>query len=211
MTAFLYPVALDVENKRCVIVGGGTVGLRKAHVLAAAHARVVIVDPYGSKALEGPAWEWISAPFEPAHLDGAFLVIAATDRPAVNHAVCEAARARNVLLNLAASTDGKVDGGDFATMASVSRGDLLFAVTTGGAGPALAARLRDELNAAYGPEWGMFTDLLGQARHDAKETIADPLRRVRVLRELAQRDDLRELLARGEEDEAKQRVAECLL
>ena len=211
MAAFLYPVALDVSGRRCVVVGGGAVGGRKAAGLWEAGASVVVVAPELREAklrelVAAGSVKYVEVPFMPTHLDHAFLAIAATDNARVNTAVAAAARARGVLLNHAADAEG----GDFATMATVRRGDLVVALTTGGAGPALTARLRRELDGQFGPEWAAYTALLGEMRTLAQQTLPDPQARTVALRRLAEREAVRELLARGETDAARQEALDCL-
>ncbi len=196
-SAFLYPVALDVRGKRCVVVGAGPVGRRKAEALREAGADVVVLS------LE------TTGPFEEGQLDGAFLVVAATNNAEVNEVVARAARERGVLLNLAAPGD-TTESGDFATMASVKRGSLLLSVTTGGAGPALSARLRRELQSQFGPEWALFTALLAEVRHEAKRRITDPTERANRLRSLAESETVLEKIRAGDLDSAMEEAAACL-
>ena len=195
--SFLYPIALDVRGRRCVVVGGGPVGRRKADALRDVGADVVILS------LE------TTGPFAPEQLDGAFLAVAATDDPAVNATVAGAARERGVLLNLAAP-GGDAESGDFAAMASVRRGSLVIGVTTGGAGPALSARLRRRLQEEYGPEWTMFVALLAEARIEAKVRFPDPTERADRLRALAEREEILEKLRAGDLDGALEEAARCL-
>jgi siroheme synthase-like protein len=214
----LFPVALNVAGRRCVIVGGGPVGERKARALVEAGANVVVVALALTAA--GLAEDvraghvcHVAAPFTPEHLEGAFLAIAATDRPEVNAAVAHAARARGVLVNLAAppaENDARDDFGDFATMASVRRGDLLIAVSTGGAGPALAARLKRDLGERFGPEWADFVALLGEMRVCARQILPDEAARTSALRRLAASDAVRLALARGDVDGARRLARELL-
>lgn len=195
--SFLYPVALNLHGKTCVVVGDGAVGRRKAEALREAGATVTVLS------LE------TTGPFVETQLDGAFLVVAATDNPAVNEAIANAAQERGILLNLAAPGE-ETDEGDFATMASVRRGSLLLAVTTGGAGPALSARLKKELHAQFGPEWALLTALLAEARAEAKKRIADPTERAERLRALASSETLLEKLRTGDFEGAMQETSECL-
>jgi siroheme synthase (precorrin-2 oxidase/ferrochelatase) len=95
-------------------------------------------------------------------------------------------------------------------MATVRRGDLLLALTTGGAGPALSARLRRELDERFGTEWADYVALLGQMRDLAKQTLPDEKARTAALRRLAGRDDVREKLARGDENGARRLASETM-
>ena len=195
---FLYPIALDVTGRHCVVVGGGAVGRRKADALRDAGATVSVVS------LE------TVGPFSPEHLDGAFLCVAATDSPSVNAAVATAARERGVLLNLAAPGTDDAEGGDFVTMASVTRGSLVVGVTTGGAGPAVAARLRRRLQEEYGPEWTMYAALLAEAREEIKRRYPDADSRAERLRALAERETILDKLRAGDIEGALSEAAECL-
>jgi precorrin-2 dehydrogenase/sirohydrochlorin ferrochelatase len=200
---FLYPVALNVRGRRCVVIGGGIVGVRKSVALLGAGAEVTVVAPEAS-----PALLVLANDGHVTHLEEAFLVIAATDRSEVNLAVADAARARGVLLNLAADTDDAEDG-DFAAMASVRRGDLVLGVTTGGAGPALTARIKQELETHYGLHWERYVALLGAMRSVAKRDIPDPEQRAKALRRLAASDTVRTCFTDGSGDPYKEAM-QCL-
>ena len=213
----LFPLALNVAGRRCVVVGGGPIGERKVRALLEAGANIVVVAPTLTAAglahdVQAGRVCHLAAPFAPEHLDDAFLVIAATDQPDVNAQVAQAARARGVLVNLAAPSENKDedDFGDFVTMATVRRGDLLVAVTTGGAGPALAARLKREIDERFGPEWTDFVTLLGSLRAEAKRTLPDEAARTAALRRLAASDAVRERIARGDASGAHQLAREIL-
>ena len=216
---FLYPVALSVRGRRCLVVGGGNVGTRRASSLMEAGAAVTVVSPEATGQIREWAAEgmltFLAESFTPEHLDGAFLVIAATENPAVNAAVRDAAREKGVLLNLAAPAEvddeDESDAGDFATMATVRRGDLLLSVTTGGAGPALSARLRRELEARFGPEWGEYVALLGKMREAAKAHIPDPKERAAALKRLAEDEGLFARVMGGDYGAAWEEGMECLL
>ena len=205
---FAYPVVLNLAGRRCVVVGGGVVGARKAAGLAEAGASVVMVAPMFSAEAQAVPVLRIVEPFAPGHLDGAMLAIAATDNPAVNAAVFAAARARNVLVSLAAPGDG-AETGNFVGMAAVRRGDLTLAVA--GGTPSLTIRLRNELSERYGAEWEPLATLFGEIRRAAKARITDAGDRTRALRGLAaQTDRLLTLLAAGDAETAHQEAWACL-
>ena len=210
----LYPIGLQVRGRRCVVVGGGAVGERRVRALLEAGADVGVVAPRVTDTLsdlihDGGAAH-INAAFRPEHLDGAFLVIAATDRPDVNREVVRSARARGVLASLAAPADGEDEGGDFVTMAAVRRGDLLLALTTGGAGPALSARLKREMEKQFGAEWGSYVALLGEMRELVKQRYAGEPERATALRRLAAADGVRDRIAAGDTDGARAEALACL-
>jgi precorrin-2 dehydrogenase / sirohydrochlorin ferrochelatase len=209
---FLYPVALNLTGRRCVVVGGGAVGGRKAAGLAEAGATVVLVAPILGPIANALVSEsrvvHVRGTFVPEQLSGAFLAIAATNDPAVNADVARAAAERNVLVNMAATGD---ENGDFAAMASVRRGDLLIAVTCGGASPTLTKRLRQELDEQYGPEWEALVRIMGTVRQTATETIADPERRNMLLQMVAGRaESLLCWIRDGRIEAAEEEALACL-
>ena len=212
---FAYPVALNVVGRRCVVVGGGPVGARRATGLADAGAAVIIVSPTVCPDVElvvgyGAA-QHIAAEFAPAHLSGAFLVIAATDSPVVNAFIARTAADLCVLCNLAAPGDDN-GSGDFATLAAMRRGDLMFAVTTGGAGPALSAKLRRDLSDRYGAEWGAVVALMGKVRDAAKEALPDTESRTAAMRTLANNAErLAFLIEAGDTETAWKEAFACLI
>ena len=124
-------------------------------------------------------------------------------------AVAAAGRARGLLVNLAAPGGGD-EAGDFVTMATVRRGDLLLALTTGGAGPAVTARLRRELEEKFGGEWGAYVALLREMREAVKKRYASPEDRAEALRRLAAADGVRAKIAAGDPDGARREALACL-
>src|SRR5258708_1636835 len=159
-----YPIMVDLTGKQCVVVGAGHVAERKVMGLLVHTANVLLVAPSATAGLEALAWAgritWVRASYQSAHLEDAFLVIAATDLDEVNEAVVRDARARNILV---CRTDVPNEG-NFVTPAQVVRGDLILAVSTSGSSPTLAAVLREDLDALYGPEWEQMTELFGALR-----------------------------------------------
>jgi siroheme synthase-like protein len=159
-----YPVNLLVEGRRCVVVGGGRIAARKIEALldAGADVRVVAVD----LSPEVEVWRdegrvaIAQRAFEPADLDDAWLVTTATDDPATNRAVADAAEARRVWCNAADDPANCT----FTLMSVVRQGDLVVTIGTGGRSPALAAWLRRRIEAELGPELEVLLDLLAEAR-----------------------------------------------
>jgi precorrin-2 dehydrogenase/sirohydrochlorin ferrochelatase len=159
-----YPLFLDIAGRRCCVVGGGQVAERKAERLLECGAAVEIVsreltEPLARLKALGKIRHQ-AADYEEALIRGAFLVIGATDNQAVNGRIAADARRLGILVNIVD------DPGlcDFILPSLVTRGDLAIAVSTGGRSPALAKRLRRELEEAYGPEYGELTEILGALR-----------------------------------------------
>ena len=182
---FAYPMVLDLAGRRAVVVGGGRVALRKARALAEAGARVTAVAPeFLPEFADEAGVERIEATYKADHLAGAVLVIAATDDAAVNRRVADDARAAHVLANVVDVPEQC----DFIVPAQVRRGDLLIAITTGGAAPSLSRRLRERLEGEFGPEWAEY---LAQVRAVRERVLAEghpPEVRRRIFERLTEPD-----------------------
>ena len=159
-----YPVVLSVEGRLVLVVGGGEVARRKVESLTAAGAKVRLIAPELTPELARLAgageFEWRRSEFEPADLAGCWLVIAATDEAGVNQRVAQAAEAATIWCNV---VDQPADC-SFIVPAIFRRGRLIVAVSTQGASPLLAARVRDRLAADFDPAWAGYVDLIGRAR-----------------------------------------------
>jgi siroheme synthase-like protein len=162
----LYPIFLDLSGRRCVVVGGGKVASRKARKLLQARAGVVVISPEIGAELESVAVEVYRRPYREGDLAGAYLAFAATDSREVNAAVAREGRERGIPVNVA---DSPSDG-DFALPSTLRRGGLQVAVSTGGASPTLARRIRDELEEVFGPEWAGIVEELGRNRRNGENS-----------------------------------------
>ncbi|HZP17204.1 MAG TPA: bifunctional precorrin-2 dehydrogenase/sirohydrochlorin ferrochelatase [Terriglobales bacterium] len=183
----MFPIFLKLEGRRCLVVGAGVVGEGKVRGLLEARASVHVVAPQATAqirtwAAQG-ALRWSVRVFEPRDLDGAFLVIVATPFGQVNQTVFHEARARGVLCN---AVDDPAHC-DFYYPAVVRRGDLQIAISTGGRSPALAQRLRRELEEQFGPEYEEWLKHLGEQRDELNALGLDMESRRRLLHEIASR------------------------
>ena len=162
----MYPVSLDIDGKLCLVVGGGRVAARKARGLLAAGARVRVISPALHVRMEvllaEEGVEWQRKAFAAEDVEGAFLVFAATDRPEVQAAVLAAARAHNLLINMADNPDAC----DFQVPAVLRRGELSISVATNGTTPAMAALVRRQLEGVIGEEYALLTTLMGALREE---------------------------------------------
>jgi precorrin-2 dehydrogenase/sirohydrochlorin ferrochelatase len=187
-----YPLLLDLYERRCVVVGGGTVGARKIAGLLEAQARVTLVSPEYSPDLAAPVAsgvvEWLCRPYAYGTLRtlqvqglaaGApiMLVFAATHSAEVNREVLQEARA--IGLWAASADDGM--GGDFTLPAVLRRGKLTLAVGTGGASPLLARRIRDRLAGQFAPEYEPYLQLLAEFRRHVLARVSDEQQRRSLL------------------------------
>src|SRR5262249_30290683 len=146
----LYPLFLRLDGRLAVVVGGGTVGRRKARGLLEGGGRVRLVcrEPRPSDE-PSPHLEWLCEPYPAGHLDGAELICAAAT-PQVNRQVVEDAQAHGVWVCSATEPDE----GDFQTASTIRRGDLTVALGTGGAAPALTRALRRRMEATLDEQFG---------------------------------------------------------
>lgn len=157
-------ISLNLKGEKVLVVGGGQVAARRAEALLEAGARVRVISPAFVSAFAELSIERVERPFEPGDTAGAFLVVAATGDPAADEAVAAEARAAGRLVSVA----GAPDLGNCHFAAEVHQGPITLGIATGGASPALARRLRTELEATIGPEWGTLAELLGEARERLK-------------------------------------------
>ena len=159
-----YPLFLDVSRRRCVVVGGGNVAERKVARLVACGARVEVVGRDLTPMLANLKREGrithLDADYQEAFIRDAFLVIGATDSDAVNERISRDARRLRILVNIVDDPERC----DFILPSVVERGDLAIAVSTGGKSPALARKLRMELEKTYGPEYATLLRILGALR-----------------------------------------------
>ena len=166
-----YIACLKLSGRRCVVVGGGEIGLEKVEGLLACDGDVVLVAPEAVPELEGLAHEgsiaWERREYRPEDLEGTFMVIASTDDTDVNIAIYEDAERRAMLVNV-------VDVPplcNFILPAIVRTGPLAIAISTAGASPALAKRMKAEVSEMFGSEYAELAVLLNDVRGWAKGTL----------------------------------------
>jgi siroheme synthase-like protein len=143
-----------------VVVGGGEVASRKVGKLLQSGAEVVVISPVVGSGLADAPVELRRRPYEAGDLEGAHLAFTATDSREVNAAVAREAAERGIPVNVA----DRPSEGDFALPSTLRRGRLQVAVSTGGASPALARRIRGELEGVFGPEWAGIVERYDAAR-----------------------------------------------
>lgn len=173
------PVFLNVRERPAVVVGGGAVALRKAELLLRCGARVTLVAPHltvglGSLLASGRI-EHRATHFTPATLDGAAVVIAATDQPSVNAAVAQAARVRNIPVNVV----DDLQESSFIVPAIVDRDPVIVAVGTSGNAPVLARYVRERIEALLPPQLGKLAALAGRWRRRVGKALGSVLERRR--------------------------------
>lgn len=182
-----FPLMLDLNSRKCLIVGAGKVAAGKINGLLHHGAKIVVVSPRAVPEIQAKAragkLTWHRRKFFARDVRGPFLVIAATNSSAVNGSVFRACRARRVLCNAVDDPEHC----DFFYPAVVRRGSLQIAISTNGNLPALAAQLRRELDAQFGPEWGEWVKHVGKLRREIRNQQSSPAKRRKILSELAAR------------------------
>lgn len=203
-----YPIVLDLTGRSCLVVGGGSVAERKIAGLLAAEAIVTVISP----ALTSRLQEWatigqirhIERVYRPGDLAGAQLVFAASDDRAVNAAVYSEGQERGIWVN--AADDPTYC--DFMLPAILRRGELIVAVATGGASPALAGVVRDELEALLSADYATLAQVAAKVRQELRTRDLFPTGE--HWRKALGEDKLRRLVREGHWQEAKAYLLEQL-
>jgi precorrin-2 dehydrogenase / sirohydrochlorin ferrochelatase len=181
-------ICVNLDDRRCVVVGGGEVAERKVAALLEGGARVCVISPTltpelhrlaSINAVEHLAREWKSG-----DLGDCLLAFAATDDPELHGAIAREARALRIPVNVADERELC----DFIMPSVLRRGDLQIAISTSGASPALASRLRRDLRVMVGPEYETVTQIMRAARTYLRKWQHDSRERARILRALAVSD-----------------------
>lgn len=173
------PIFLKLHEARCLVVGGGSVAARKVDLLRAAGAAVTVVAPrLGAELRQALAAEHITHRaecFHDAHLEGATLVVAATDDPHVNAQVSAAARGRNIPIN-AVDDPARCT---FVMPSIIDRSPLIIGISSGGSAPVLARQLRERLEAMLPQSYARLARLAGAFRAEVKARLVEPRQRRR--------------------------------
>ena len=204
-----YPAILDIAGRRALVVGAGKVGEGKIAGLMNAGAEVKVVSlaatPQVRRWAEEGAIELELRPYESTDLDGRFLVIAATEDNDTNVRVFEDAEQRQMLCNVVDVTHLC----NFILPSIVRRGDLAIAVSTGGASPALARRIRISIGECYGDEYAVALELLGSLRGELKARYPSPEHR-KVIFERIVYSDLMDHVRADDADAIEAWVQTCI-
>ncbi|MGE5389552.1 MAG: bifunctional precorrin-2 dehydrogenase/sirohydrochlorin ferrochelatase, partial [Deltaproteobacteria bacterium] len=209
IVAHLFPVFLNLEGKKCLVVGGGLVALRKIEGLLDCGAMVSVVSPAAEERVcqlaDQGAVFWRQGTVEVKDIDDASMVFIATDNQEVNQRVVDWCRERRVLVN---AVDDPPNC-DFYVPAVVKQGSLQLAISTEGKSPLFARKLREQMEQIIGPEYGDFMDILGDLRDTVKETVPDIDQRKAIFERLVNSDIL-DLLKTGDRIKVEERVKECM-
>jgi precorrin-2 dehydrogenase/sirohydrochlorin ferrochelatase len=194
-----YPVFLNLTGRKCVIIGGGQVAEGKISKLLDSGAKIIVISPDATQGIRGFAErgqiEFELRKYQDGDLQGAFLVVAATNDTVVNQEIFEEAEKQGILLNAV----DDMPRCSFIAPSIVEKGPVTVAISTGGASPALARKLREKMDVSSALDWADATSVLSKARQVVKEKqiSIDPQRW-----QCCMTDDLLSMVQAGHEDDA---------
>jgi len=179
-----YPIFLDLNGKNCLVVGGGQVAWRKVQRLLTCGARVYLVAkevlPDLQRAINDQRVIYLGDEYKPDFLKNMFLVIGATDNETLNARLSKEANEANILCNIV----DQPEKCNFIVPSLVVKGDLIIAISTSGKSPALARKLRLEMDKEFGEEYAILLNLLGKLREMVKEQVKGQKQRQAIFEEL---------------------------
>jgi len=169
-----YPINLDIQNRKCLVVGGGAVGTRKVNTLLECGARVTVISPEPTPQLTRLASEGSitleKRGYQSEDITGMFLVIGATDDEVLNRKISKDAERDHILCNIA----DRPEICNFILPSIVRRGDLIITISTSGKSPAVAKHLRQQLEIQIGGEYADFLLLMGAIRKKLLSQAHEP-------------------------------------
>jgi precorrin-2 dehydrogenase / sirohydrochlorin ferrochelatase len=205
-----YPVLLDLSSARVLVVGGGAVAARKVETLVDFGGRPDLVAPALlprlAATVEKHGLTWRSRGYEPGDGRGYHLVVAATDRPEINSAVAREAREQGTWVNVVDDPDAST----FHVPATVRAGELTVALSTGGASPLLARRLRERMEGVFTPGLGRAVERLRGTRAEVQARWPDEEERRRAFWFALITPDFLDSAIAGRDDEVEKLIEACL-
>ena len=207
--ANLYPLYLNIKDKKCLVIGGGKVAQRKVESLIDCEADVVVVSPvltsYLKEIVENNRIIYRKKEYSPEDLKDVFLVICATDSETVNAKAAEECMHRGILVNV-------IDDPEKCSAlvpAVIRRGSMAISISTGGKSPYVSRKIREKLESQFGNEYERYLDILGDIRREALIKEPDPAKRKEMFRSLVD-SDLLDLIRAGNNEGVKERIAQCI-
>lgn len=204
-----YPVHLDIQNRNCLVVGGGAVGTRKVMTLLDCGAKVTVISLSVSHQLQDLAASGFitvkQRPYHSGDLDDSFLVIGATDNEKLNRQISEDADRLNTLCNIA----DRPEVCNFILPSIVEQDDLVITISTSGKSPAFAKRVRKTLEKQFGKEYGDFLKLMGAIRKRLLSQSHEPEAHKHLFEQLIS-DDLVAMIREQQTESINSRLLEIL-
>jgi len=193
----LFPIFVKLKNRKCVVVGAGKIASAKAAGLLRNRARVVAIGPRATEWIRAQAragkLTWHKRNFRADDVAGAFLVVAATNSSTTNQAVYRACKTERALCNVVDDPEHC----DFYYPAVVRRGPFQIAIATGGRSPALARRLRIELERQFGPEYAAWVEQVGEMRKEILRQHVGSDERRKLMKQISSPESLEQFLKKS--------------
>jgi len=204
-----YPVYLDIKDRDCLVIGGGSVGTRKVLTLLSCGANVTVVSTAATEKLHQLSNNGViklkERPFQTTDLDDRFLVIGATDNQELNFNIHAEAERRGLLCNIA----DRPKVCNFILPSIVNRGDLIIAISTSGKSPAFAKKLRKHLEKEFGDEYAELLKLMGAIRKKLLSQDHEPEAHKHLFEQLIERN-LVQMLKEGDTESINSLLLEVL-
>ncbi len=204
----MYPMLLDLQGKKSLVVGGGNVAVRKTKTLLELGGQVKVVsvdfcedftDLWYEKRY-GQNLEMIEKTYESGDLEGASLAFACTDDKTLNVMIAKQARERGVLVNCTSPPEES----DFIVPATVFKGNLTISVSTAGASPALAKKLKEKIEQEFSEDWDKYVELLRHCREELQKVVKTEQTRKECYYQLLETDAVFEQAQNANKDELKE-------
>ncbi|MCY6354156.1 precorrin-2 dehydrogenase/sirohydrochlorin ferrochelatase family protein [Clostridium sp. ZS2-4] len=195
-----YPIMLDIENKNCLVIGGGRIAYRKTLSLLECGGKVKVLsknisDEFKILINKGEI-EYIEDNYSIKYIDNVYIVYAATDNRSMNKTIYEDCNRNNILVNVV----DEPDICNFIVPAKVQRGDLTVAVSTNGKSPMLSRRIREELEKVFNSNYEDFLDIMGDMRSNVLREIKDGKKRREFFKEVVYSDFIERLTYENKEE-----------
>lgn len=204
-----FPININLQDCKCLVVGGGRVAERKVMSLLECGAMVWVVSPELTQNLEKLALEglinYLNREYEPDDLEDCVLVISAADDQQINFRVASDCFSRNILVNVV--DDPEIC--NFTVPSVLRRGSLCIAISTDGKSPALAKKIREELENLFGTEYAEFLELLGEIRNKVLRDVPDGEDRRKIF-ECLTNSNILELIREGQKELIEEQVVRCM-
>lgn len=179
-----YPIMLDISNRKCCVIGGGKVALRKVNTLLEYNADITVISPESCEELRNLSYHGkinlVQRSYISGDFDNAYMVFAATDNANINQQIAKEALNQGIMINVADSPELC----SFIVPSKIEQGDLTIAISTNGKSPLLAKKIRQELEEKYGSNYAEFLTIIGNIRNLSLKEISDGNKREELFREI---------------------------
>lgn len=204
-----YPVMLDIQGKKCIVIGGGKIALRKTLSLLEGGAKVTVISIEINKEIRELAKnnkiKLIEGKYNKKYMGNCYLVYAATDNKAVNEDVYKYCNEKNILVNVV----DKPEICNFIVPSKLQRGDLTIAISTNGKSPMLARKIRLELEEEFDDRYEVFLNIMGEVRKEAFKVLRDANMRSEFYKKIIYGNYI-DRLVKEDKEEIKREILEKL-